>query len=68
LSQRRPGIEQTGIEEIRTGASRFERELAKPENIIVNGELDEALLVVLHWFLHRLISGLGGMAEIARVS
>jgi len=41
-------IEQPGVEEIRTHAPRFERELAKAQRLSRQRELDELTLVVAH--------------------
>ncbi len=41
-------IEGTGVEEIRTHTSGFQREFAEPQNVAGEGEADEFVLVVVH--------------------
>src|SRR5690606_4904488 len=48
LGQRIAGIEQAGIEEIRTLASGFEGEFAKAQDIQPQGKFDEITLITFH--------------------
>lgn len=46
--QRRAGVEQSGIEKVRTGAARFKGELAEAQDAALDGEADELALIFLH--------------------
>merc|ERR1719174_2640725 len=47
--ERAPRVEEAGVEEVRGGAARLQRELAEAEHILLESELDEAPLVFRGW-------------------